>query len=114
MWAVKKIVNPHDKFFKDVLSNKETAVDFLANFLPADVLQLLNLGTAEIRKDSFVDEELKEFFSDLLYEVKLAGRTGYIYILFEHKSFPDRFTSFQILKYMVRIWELHRLRQLIS
>jgi predicted transposase YdaD len=48
MWSVKKVVNPHDKFFKDVFSKKETAVDFLANFLPEDVLQLLDLGTAEI------------------------------------------------------------------
>lgn len=104
MWSVKKVVNPHDKFFKDVFSKKETAVDFLFNTLPADVLQLLDLGTAEIRKDSFI----KEFFSDLLYEVKLAGSVGYIYVLFEHKSFPDRFTSFQLLKYMIQIWELHR------
>jgi predicted transposase/invertase (TIGR01784 family) len=108
MRSVKKVVIPHDKFFKDVFSKKETAVDFLSNMLPADVLELLDLGTAEIRKDSFVDDELKEFFSDLLYEVKLAGRTGYIYVLFEHKSFPDRFTSLQMLKYMIQIWELHR------
>lgn len=105
---MKKVVNPHDKFFKDVFSKKETAVDFLFNTLPADVLQLLDLGTAEIRKDSFIDDEFKEFFSDLLYEVKLAGSVGYIYVLFEHKSFPDRFTSFQLLKYMIQIWELHR------
>jgi predicted transposase/invertase (TIGR01784 family) len=106
--AMKEIVNPHDKFFKDVFSKKETTVDFLANYLPKDVLKLLELGTAEIRKDSFVDEEFKEFFSDLLYEVKLAGRIGYIYVLFEHKSFPDRFTPLQLLKYMIQIWELHR------
>ena len=108
MWAVPKVVNPHDKFFKDVFSKKETAIDFLANYLPGDVLELADLASAEIRKDSFLYEEFKEYFSDLLYEVKLAGSLGYIYVLFEHKSFPDRFTSFQLLKYMTRIWELHR------
>jgi hypothetical protein len=27
--------------------------------------------------------------------------------LFEHKSFPYRFTALQLLKYMVGVWELH-------
>ncbi len=105
--TVHKITNPHDKFFKEVFSEKKTAADFLANYLPADILQILDLETMEIRKDSFVDEELREFFSDLLYEVKLAGSRAFIYILFEHKNFPDRYTAFQLLKYIIRIWELH-------
>jgi predicted transposase/invertase (TIGR01784 family) len=105
-----KIVNPHDKFFKEVYSDKERAVDFLESFLPEEVAVRLNLDSIEIRKDSFIDEELRESFSDILYEVELAGSCGYIYILFEHKSYPDRYTALQLLKYMVRIWELH-LRQ---
>ncbi len=108
--TVHKVANPHDRFFKEVFSRKNTAVDFLANHLPSEVLQTLDLGTMEIRKDSFIDEELRESFSDLLYEVKLADSRAYIYVLFEHKSFSDRFTAFQLLKYMIRIWELH-LRQ---
>ena len=102
-----KLSNPHDRFFKKVFSQRQTAVDFLANYLPVDVLGSLDFEAMEVRKDSFVDEELKESFSDLLYEVKLAGSRAYIYVLFEHKSFPDRYTGLQLLKYMVRIWELH-------
>lgn len=44
-----KVTNPHDKFFKEVFSEKKTAVDFLANHLPSDVLQALDLETMEIR-----------------------------------------------------------------
>lgn len=105
-----KVSNPHDKFFKEVFSRKETAMDFLSNHLPMEVLRALNLDAIEIRKDSFIDEELRESFSDLLYEVKLAGSRAYVYVLFEHKSFPDPLTAFQLLKYMLRIWALH-LRQ---
>ena len=104
------MINPHDRFFKEVFSNKQTAADFLANHLPRKILRVMDLATLEIRKDSFIDEELRESFSDLLYELRLAGSTGYVYVFFEHKSFPDRFTAFQLLKYMIRIWELH-LRQ---
>ncbi|WP_422674112.1 Rpn family recombination-promoting nuclease/putative transposase [Caldifermentibacillus hisashii] len=30
---------------------------------------------------------------------------GYLYFLFEHKSYPDKGISLQLLKYMVEIWE---------
>jgi len=36
-------VNPHDKFFKEVFSHKDTAGDFLANYLPEPVLKLFDL-----------------------------------------------------------------------
>ncbi len=59
-------------------------------------------------KDSFVDEELRNHFSDLLYTVQ--HRTGdlHLYLLFEHKSAPDQWISLQLLRYMVKIWDLHR------
>ena len=34
-----------------------------------------------------------------------GGREAYAYVLFEHKSIPDRWVAFQLLRYMVRIWE---------
>ena len=32
---------------------------------------------------------------------------GYVYILFEHKSYQDKLVLLQILSYMVKIWQLH-------
>lgn len=99
--------NPHDTFFKENFSHKHTAVEFLVHYLPAEVLLFLDMDSIEISKDTFVDEDLRESYSDILYEIQMAGSAGYVYILFEHKSFADRFTAFQLLKYMVRIWEQH-------
>ena len=31
------ITNPHDRFFRQVFSRRETAADFLRNYLPAAV-----------------------------------------------------------------------------
>jgi len=100
------LTNPHDKFFKDVFTRQEAAQDFLQHYLPAEVAALLDLPTLEIGKDSFIDPDLQEYFSDLLYKVALHnGQETYIYVLFEHKSYPDPLIAFQLLKYMVRIWE---------
>jgi predicted transposase/invertase (TIGR01784 family) len=101
-----EITNPHDKFSRQIWSDKENAVDFLKNYLPQNLLQKIDLDTLSIEKDSFVDKNLKESFSDLLYKVQFDQHEGFIYILFEHKSHPDRYTALQLLKYMVSIWEL--------
>ncbi|RMG05555.1 MAG: Rpn family recombination-promoting nuclease/putative transposase, partial [Acidobacteria bacterium] len=98
----------HDRFFKETLSHAEVARDFLINYLPEMVLKHLDLTSLKISKDSFVKEG-EEHYSDLLYQVNLSeGQKGYVYFLFEHKSYPDLYVCFQLLRYMIEIWELHR------
>ena len=98
--------NPHDEFFKYALGRPETARDFLSNALSPGVTALLDLATVELASGSFVDTHLRAHFSDLLYRVKLRdGHDAYVYMLFEHKSYPEPQIAFQLLKYMVRIWE---------
>jgi predicted transposase/invertase (TIGR01784 family) len=77
-----------------------------SRLLPAELVDLLDLSDLEISKDSFIDPELQEHFSDLFYKVGLhAGAASYVYVLFEHKSYPEPLIAFQLLRYMVRIWE---------
>jgi predicted transposase/invertase (TIGR01784 family) len=49
---------------------------------------------------------LQAHYSDLLFAVRLNdNRPAAVYVLFEHKSYPDVRVAFQLLRYMVRIWE---------
>ena len=41
----------------------------------------------------------------MLFRVNINQREGYIYFLFEHKSYISKNISFQLLKYMIEIWE---------
>ena len=100
------LTNPHDSFFKDLFSRQEAAHDFLKLYLPPEVAAALDPDRLEIRKDSFIDPELQSHFSDILYRVGLSGEgESYVYVLFEHKSYPDPRIAWQMLRYMVRIWE---------
>ena len=55
---------------------------------------------------SFIDPELRESFSDRLFQAALKdGRTVYLYVLIEHKSEPDPGTPVQLVGYMQRIWQ---------
>ena len=48
----------------------------------------------------------KTAFSDLLYQASLKdGTDSYVYVLFEHKSYPEPLDAFHLLRYMIRIWE---------
>jgi len=100
------ISNPHDRYFREVFSNPDIVRDLLSNYLPNAVAQVLDLTTLALEQDSFVDEELRQHYTDLLYMVRrIDGAEAFVYFLFEHKSYPDQATSFQVLRYMVRIWE---------
>ncbi|MDM8521532.1 Rpn family recombination-promoting nuclease/putative transposase [Anaerolineales bacterium HSG6] len=99
------LTNPHDKLFRDTFYELRAARDFLHHYLPSELSTLLNLDTLEISKDSFIDPALQEHFSDVLYHVSLTnGEPLDVYILFEHKSYPDKWVARQLLRYMDKIW----------
>ncbi|MFV9645054.1 MAG: Rpn family recombination-promoting nuclease/putative transposase [Desulfobacterales bacterium] len=93
------------QFFKEVFTRKATTEEFLRHYLPENVVGLLDLDSLEYTKDTFVDRHLKEYFSDLLLKLYLKdGSPGYVYILFEHKSYQEPLIAFHILRYMVKGW----------
>ncbi len=99
-------VNPHDAFFKQYLSYPQVAADFLRRQLPAEVVELLDLTELQLVKDSFVDERLRTHFSDLVYRTMTKMETPIaLSLLFEHKSYPDEWVNFQILRYQVNLWQ---------
>ncbi len=101
-----EINNPHDSFFKRLFGNLATAADFMRSYLPSAVVSVVDLDTLALEKESFIDPKLRSHFSDLLFRVRLAaGGDLYVYLLLEHKSTPDVWVAFQLLRYIVRFWE---------
>jgi predicted transposase/invertase (TIGR01784 family) len=100
----KQFANIHDAFFKQVLSDPNLAGTFLSEHLPPDVANLLDPASPEPVPGSFVDEELRQHHSDLLFRVRLkGGRDAFAYVLMEHKSSPDPGARLQLLRYVVRM-----------
>jgi predicted transposase YdaD len=99
-----QVANIHDAFFKQVLSDQQAAGTFLREHLPSEVTGLLTCDLPERVPGSFVDEELRQHHSDLLFQVRLnTGQNAFAYILLEHKSSPDSAARLQLLRYIVRI-----------
>jgi len=109
------VASLHDSFFKFVFSRPERARELLSLSLPPDVLDDLDVGTLRPVKGNFVPAELRETYSDLLFEASLKSSTKnhpdlFVYFLFEHKSAADPSTLLQLLGYMIRIWEPYHVR----
>jgi len=103
--SMKEIHQPHDRFFRSVFSELDNARDLLRNCLPPRVFRLLDPDSLELSDDSFIDERLSLYQSDILVRARMRASPVLIYILVDHKSYPDQWTVFQLLVYMVRIWE---------
>ena len=68
------IRNSHDKFFKETFGDVNIAKDFLTHYLPAPLLQVTNITTLEPQKDSFINQQLEENYSDLLFKGDIQGQ----------------------------------------
>ncbi|MEZ4906595.1 MAG: Rpn family recombination-promoting nuclease/putative transposase [Saprospiraceae bacterium] len=104
----KKINNPHDKFFKAMMAEKDVAIDFLRQFLPKDVIELIDLDTISVENSSFLDDNLNEVFSDAIFKCNLKSHSDnhfYLSVLIEHKSYPDKFVVLQMLQYLVNAYQ---------
>jgi predicted transposase YdaD len=105
------IPTPHDALFKSVFSKPENVVGELSEALPEGVVTKLDFGTLTLESGSFVDSELQERHSDLLFSINLRGqeRRAFVYVLFEHQSTdrPHEYLAFRLLRCQVRIWEQH-------
>ena len=101
------IHQPHDRLFRAVFSDASEAVSLLRNTLPDTIRNSFDWTTLALRDGTFIDEELRENQTDLLYRVEHAetGQLISVYVLLEHQSSPDPWMRLRLLRYCCRIWE---------
>lgn len=84
--AISKITNPHDRFFKKTFKDIRVVKSFVQNYFPCDIIDILDINSLESADESFITDELKEYFSDIVLRARLEhGGDFYISLLFEHK-----------------------------
>ena len=96
--TAKKSATPHDAVFKTFLTHAHTARDFLALHLPDWLLHICDLSTLRLTSGSFIEEDLRAYYSDILYSLQTIGKKGYVYVIIEHQSSPDRLMTFAVMQ----------------
>jgi predicted transposase/invertase (TIGR01784 family) len=96
--------NKHDEFFYKEFSNPKNTADLLRNALPVNLSQRIDYSSVKIENTRYVDDFFKDSYSDLLVSTMIDDNHCFVYFLVEHKSYPYKFTLFQLLTYIVKIW----------
>ena len=97
--------NPHDIFFKSIFREKENVIDHLSFTLPKELLHKIDLKAMELDNNSYLDDELKEYFSDIVYKTHYKKEHKIrVCFLYEHKSYQPEYIHLQLLRYMLNIW----------
>lgn len=105
------ITMPHDKAFKQALSDVRIARDFLKHYLPEKIKAIVNLDVLEIQDRTFIDKALQAAEADMLYRTQFnhdQAQEGYLYLLIEQQTGADRWLPLRLLKYLCSILECYR------
>lgn len=96
--------NPHDRFFKETFSRLEIAQSFIEETFPPEIRERINLVKLKKTNASFTDADLSEHLADIVYQTEYAGQKALVSLLFEHKSYPEKYPHLQLLRYMNNVW----------
>ena len=99
----------HDALLKRMLEEPGFPEAFFDAFLPKALTRHFRWESLRMSKSSFVDEELRQHFSDAFFEVELKLSSGKerleLALLVEHKSHPDHFVVVQLMRYLAQAYE---------
>ncbi|WP_187654671.1 Rpn family recombination-promoting nuclease/putative transposase [Xenorhabdus sp. PB62.4] len=98
---------PHDATFKGFMARIENARDFFDIHLPDKIKKLCDFNTLRLTNSSFIDSQLRSRMSDVLYSVKTQQGDGYIYVLVEHQSTPDKMMAWRMIHYAFMAMNQH-------
>jgi predicted transposase/invertase (TIGR01784 family) len=106
--ASKREYAPHEGLFHKVFRNPDNTKYFLQQHLSPDIQRSIDLDSLRLENVSYVDDNLRKHFADLVFSLMLKGEelpTARVYLLFEHKSAPEPLVGMQILRYMALQWK---------
>ncbi|MFO7561363.1 MAG: Rpn family recombination-promoting nuclease/putative transposase [Enhygromyxa sp.] len=98
---------PHDALFKAAFEHPAHAADLFRCTLPESLREGIDYGSLTREDGSFIDPELADRHSDLLFSARLRGDRVFLNLLLEHQSTNDGAMPLRIIDYLARIWKRH-------
>jgi len=99
--------HPHDRYIRRMMTHPEVARAFLTHYLPVDIRDRMDMQSISLQKETFVDKKLRQQIVDLLFRVDIENDPGYVYVLMEHQSTPDRLLPMRMKQYKMNILDHH-------
>ncbi len=94
----------NDSFFRGYFKHPPIAQPLLEWKLPPNLAMAYSMDALELAPNSYIDDDLRPFASDLLWKAKSATGESWIYTLWEHQSNPYAFMPLRCLRYLTGAW----------
>jgi len=94
-----------DKSYKLLFSHAQMVEELLRDFVREDWVKLIDFSTLKKYNNSFVSDDLKERFDDVIWTVLWGKQQLYIYILIEFQSGIDYFMSVRMMTYLGLLYQ---------
>ena len=96
---------PHDLLLKRLFLDPEFFKDFLEVSVGKGFADELVAGSFAEMKTDFIGKDLQDFYSDIICSARVGDSEYQFAFLIEHKSYPDKQVTFQILNYLQKLLE---------
>lgn len=96
--------NPHDLLIRLIMSDPAAAAGELRAVLPDWLVELIDWDSLALASGAHVLSDLRNRDSDVLFRARVDGEDGYIHLLLEHQSSPDKHMPLRVLEYVVAVW----------
>jgi predicted transposase/invertase (TIGR01784 family) len=104
-----KLIKKHEEISKKFLTDIHNAKLFLKFHLDPKILAKCDVNSLAIEPNSYLDNDLRKRFSDIVYKLDLQNKLSnvYVYILIEHQSVAQKLMPVRILRYQLEIIQNH-------
>src|SRR4051812_20785548 len=97
----------HDQLFKKSMDNPMVREEFLRAYLDPKIGSMLDYSSLKVESNSFIEETLRDSYCDVMLSANFNNRKGYLYVLAENQSSPDKLMALRLFKYMLSICDRH-------
>jgi hypothetical protein len=103
--------NPYDTLFRGAFADPGAGKELTLFLLPEQHSRRLAGAQVTVEPESLIDQDARARYTDLLLQFRrpggrdTPGSSAYVYVLYEHKSYPYRWVTVQLLLYMTTLWQ---------
>ena len=101
----KRKTSVHDSFVRKIFKDITIARDYFQHFLPADLVEKLDLSKLKAEDTSYISPQLERYFSDIVFQCPYGEQQIQLALLLEHKSTVVSYPHLQLLRYLLEKWQ---------
>lgn len=95
----------YDGAYKYLFSSPVVFHQFLTRFVHEEFVRGVRVEDVVPADRDFVSDQLRKRESDIIYQVRLADREVYVYVLMEFQSTPDKKIPVRMLLYILMLYD---------